>query len=290
MRHDYGFCDGAVLPIGEVTVSAFDRTVLYGLGAFETVRLHGGRPFRLERHLARLARSLAAVGLSPPAAVETLPAGVPALSARLEAPSALVRITVTAGAVPEIQAQVPSARPRVLALLRPAPEPERPPVRVGIAPFPQDPQAPLSGVKSTSYLTHYLQRDRAEGAGRLDDLMLDPAGFVIEGTVSNVFAVRAGRLLTPPIGAGLLPGVTRGTVLELAAELGLPVEERPLPRAELAEVDELFLTGAGKCLVGVDLLAGREMPAPRPVTDALRAALKRAIAAECGVPVESIRF
>jgi branched-subunit amino acid aminotransferase/4-amino-4-deoxychorismate lyase len=92
------------------------------------------------------------------------------------------------------------------------------------------------------------------------------------------------------VNAGILPGVTRGVILELATEQGLPVDERPLPLAELREVDEFFLTGAGKCLVAADVLDGRTLPAPRPVSSALHAALVRRIARECGVPEASVRF
>jgi branched-chain amino acid aminotransferase len=294
-----------VCAVAEAAVSVLDRTLLYGLGAFETVRLHGGRPFLLERHLERMRRSLGAIGLPVPALLDGLQSGVPELSARLDAPAALCRITVTAGPgrAPgtERDAEGGAKRDaergadaatgmRVIALLRPAPPVEMRPVTVAVAPFVHDPSSPIAGVKTTSYLTHYLQRDVAERAGRLDDLMVDGAGNVTEGTVSNVFGVRAGRLITPPLASGILDGVTRGVVLELAGEGRVPVDERALPAAELERLDECFLTGAGKCLVDVDVLVGRAMPAPRPVSAALKAALKARIARTCGVDVATIRF
>jgi len=284
-----GWIDGDIRPVGELTVSALDRTVLYGLGAFETVRLHGGRPFHFDRHLARVRRSLAAVGLPAPAALELLSRGVVALAAQADAPCALCRVTVTAGAG-ATEAHMPGTGMRVLAQLRSVPAVASGPVRVGVAPFAHDSRSPLAGVKSTSYLSHYLLRDAAEAGGRLDDLMLDTDGNVTEGTVSNAFAVRGGELITPPVSTRILPGVTRGVVLELAAERGLAVRERPLPLAELAGVDEFFLTGAGKCLVGVDEVAGHAMPVARPVTAGLRTALIRRIADACGVAPESIRI
>jgi branched-chain amino acid aminotransferase len=283
MNPGLAFCDGAVRTIEECTVSVLDRTVQWGLGAFETVRLHGGRPFLLERHLARLGRSLGSVGLPVPPAVATLTAGLPELARRADAPSALVRIMVTAGAA------AGGPGPRVMAILRPVPPVENKPVVIGVAPFVRDARAPLSGVKSLSYLDHYLQRERAEAEGRVDDLLLDTDGHVTEATVSNAFAVRGGRLVTPPV-AGILPGVTRGVILELAAEEGVPVDERPLPRGELQDVDEFFITGAGKCLVIADVVDGRQLPAARPVARRLREALVRRIARECAVPAESVRF
>ena len=290
MRIDsLAWCDGRVGPVAEAAVTVLDRTLLYGLGAFETLRLHGGRPFLLERHVERMRRSLSTIGLPVPPLLDRLAEGVPELSARLDAPSALCRITVTAGPEPPPGTD-PAAGMRVIALLRPVPPAEVRPVTVGLAPFVHDPGSPIAGVKTTSYLPHYLQRDAAERAGRLDDLMVDSEGHVNEGTVSNVFGVREGRLITPPLATGILAGVTRGVVLELAAQAGVPVDERALPTGELGLLDECFLTGAGKCLVGVDVLVGRTLPARRPVGAALKDALKRRIAATCGVDVATIRF
>ncbi len=284
-----GWIDGDIRPVEELAVSALDRTVLYGLGAFETVRLHGGHPFLFDRHLARLRSSLAAVGLPAPPALELLPRGVVELAARADAPSALCRVTVTAGASVS-EAHIRGTGMRVLVQLRSVPPVAIGPVRVGVAPFAHDSRSPLAGVKSTSYLSHYLQREAAEADGRLDDLMLDTDGNVTEGTVSNAFGVRRGELITSPVSTKILPGVTRGAVLELARELQLTIHESPLRLAELAELDEFFLTGAGKCLVGVDELAGHRLPVERPVTAGLRTALIRRIATFCGVAPESIHI
>jgi branched-chain amino acid aminotransferase len=283
------WCDGKLCDATEACVSALDRTLLYGLGAFETFRLHGGRPFMLDRHLERMRRTLESMGLAVPASVAELPDGVVQLAASQSRPSALCRVTVTAGAGPDAAGGEGSGQ-RVLAMLRDPPGPSEPPVRVGLAPFAVDARSPISGLKSTSYLTHYLQREKAERSGRVDDLMLDRDGCVAEGTVSNVFVVRKDELHTPPLLAGILPGVTRGVVMELASASGITVVERPLPLAELAQVDELFLTGAGKCLVGVDEIPGRSLPADRPVTTALRRLLAERIAEACGVNVESVVF
>ncbi len=286
--HAYVWLDGEVVPAARAAVSVFDRTLLYGLGAFETFRLHGGEPFLVDRHVERLQRSLAAVGLPAPAALAGLPSGVRELAARNDAPNTLCRVTVTAGAGPDLGAGC--APSRAVAILRAVPPPARAPVSVGIAPFLHDRRSPLAGVKTTSYLQHYLQRDAAETAGRLDDLMIDEDGCITEGTVSNAFAVRDGRLITPPVSVAILAGVTRGVVLELARASGVPVDERPLPLGELERVDEFFLTGAGKCLVAADLVGERTLPARRPVTTSLRSALIARIASECRVAADTIRI
>jgi len=272
--------DGELREAGSVGVSPLDRTVLYGLGAFETVRLFAGRPFLIARHLERLRRSLASLGLASPRGLSGLPADVEALARRAGRPSALARITATAGPVGG-----GPAGGHLYALLRAVPpRPAAGAVRVGVVPFAHEGRSPVAGVKSTSYLVHYLLRERAEAEGRYEDLMVDESGEVREGTVSNVFAVCSGRLLTPPLEAGVLAGVTRGLALELAAGLDVPAEERALTLAQLAGADEVFLTGAGKGLVGVDELVGHgRYGDARPVTTALRAALAARVAAECGV-------
>lgn len=285
---DQVLVDGRVLPAAEASVSVLDRTLLYGLGAFETFRLWGGVAFRLEKHRARLLRSLAALGLPGPSALDGLPAGLAALSSAARAPEALCRLTVTGGSAPGGSCVTPM---RVLAMLRPVPRPWRGRrVVVGVADAVHERSTRLTGVKSTSYLDHYLLRERAEASGHIDDLLLDGAGRVAEATVSSVFMVARGRLVTPPLSAGVLEGVTRGEVLALARAAGLPALEADFTLAELQAAEECFLTGAGKGLVGVDEVAGREFPAARPVTQALTAALARAIADCCGIDAGRVVF
>lgn len=287
--NEWAVCDGEIRPAAEVMVSAFDRTLLYGLGAFETVRLYGGQPFLLDRHVARLRRSLGSLGLDVPQAIETLPRDVVALAERAGRSSTLCRITVTAGAGSVLGSQAGQAR--VLVHLRDVPQrPRGRPVEVGLLPFALDARSPLAGVKSTSYLMHYLLRERAEQAGRVDDLMIDAAGRLTEATVSSVFVVLGGRLVTPPVEAGVLPGVTRSVVLELAAELGLPTAEESVHQEQLGQLDECFLTGAGKGLLAVDILDGRRLSEQRPLGTALAAALARRVARICGVPLSSVVF
>ena len=281
----YGWMDGHLLPVGEMSVPVVDRTLIYGLGAFETVRLFGGRAYLLERHLDRLHRSLEALDLPVPAAVACIADGLGALSEADGAPDALARVTVTAGS-----ASGGGADMRVFIALRDVPARTQGPVIVGVADFAHDTRSPLVGVKSTSYLVHYLLRERAEAGGRTDDLMVDGQGRVTEATVANAFVVAGGRLITPPLSEGILAGVTRARVLELAHELGQEVAEETLGRAALGAVDEVFLTGAGKCLLSVDVIDGRTLPVERPFSDALRLALRKDIAATCGVELDRVRF
>jgi branched-chain amino acid aminotransferase len=277
----WGWMDGDLRLAREIVVSAFDRTLLYGLGAFETVRLWNGVAYLLDRHLERLHRSLAAVGLPQPAALAAVAEGIHALASRMESPSVLARITVTAGSS---TADAQAGGMRVIIGLREVPDVTAGGlVEVGIADFAHDTRSPLTGVKSTSYLVHYLLRERAERAGRVDDLMVDIHGRVTEATVSNVFGVRAGLLVTPPLSEGILEGVTRGRVLELAAGIGIQARQEPLLREALTALDECFLTGAGKCVLPIDVLDGRRLSGARPVSDQLAVAMARDVAERCGV-------
>ena len=287
-----GWIDGAVLPLGEIRLSAFDRTLLYGLGAFETVRLFGGTAYLLDRHLARLKRSLGSMQLSVPKAVDEIPAGLSMLVERNASPEVMARITVTAGtsagSAGDCATEGDQGMHVIMALREVPVVPPR--VVVGVTPFAPSSHSPLVGVKSTNYLVHYMLRERAEAEGRTDDLMVDSEGHITEATVANVFCVSGGRLLTPPVSHGILPGVTRARVLELAVGAGLELVEKPLHRSDLKHVDECFLTGAGKCLLQVDEVDGRALPEQRPCSDRLRAALVSDIAVSCCVPQGELDF
>jgi len=282
----WALIDGEVVPAEEARFSAFDRTLLYGLGAFETLRLFEGRAFLLQRHVDRLHASLAAVGLPVPPIVHGLAEQLAALSLRAGRPHALCRVTVTAGpAGADVSAM------HVIANLRELPEPRGTRrIEVGLVDFAHDLRSPLAGVKSTNYLIHYMLRERAEADGRIDDLMVAPDGRITEATVANVFFVFDEQLVTPALEGSILPGVTRAHVLELAAELELPVVERAVHRDELVGATEAFLTGSGKGLVDIDVLAGRTLPVERPRARALAHALARSVEAHCALPAGSVVF
>ncbi|GJM20704.1 MAG: branched chain amino acid aminotransferase [Planctomycetota bacterium] len=286
MSEQWALFDGQVVPAAEARVSAFDRTLLYGLGAFETVRLFEGRAFLLDRHVERLHASLGAVGLAVPPFVNDLAQQLADLAERAQQPNALCRITVTAG---DAGAGVNDMH--VIAQLRAAPEPRGSRrMEVGLVDFAHDLRSPLAGVKSTNYLIHYMLREAAEAAGRLDDLMVEPEGGITEATVANVFFVFDGELVTPALEGSILPGVTRAHVLELAQRLELPVRERRVHRDELPTASEAFLTGSGKGLVDLDVLAGRTLPTERPHSLALADALARSVEQHCALPAGSVRF
>ena len=267
--------DGRLLPRAEARVSVDDLGFLYGAACFETMRARGGAVFRLYRHLDRLARGLALLGVEPPDRA----ALCRALAATLEAnalPDARLRLTVSAGqgsGRPDLAA---AEAPTVLVVAEPAAAPPAA-ARLAVASARLDERSPLRAAKTANYLPFLLARAEARAAGAGEALLLNSRGEVAEASTANLFAVVGGRLLTPPLEAGSLPGVTREAVLECARALGLAVEERALPLALLGQAAEVFLTNSVAGVWPVAEIAGAGAPwraaaAPGPLTARLAAA------------------
>jgi branched-chain amino acid aminotransferase len=244
-------CRGA-----EATLSLFDRGARDGEGLYETVRVYGGRPFLWEQHLERLVLSAAVLGFPVPASPVTLREALDQLLAAERLEDAVVRMTVTRG--------IPGGRPtRTGAWVEVEPIAARlwHGTRRGAATLivskrPFEP-GPLGPHKTTSRLAYHLAREEARVARADETLLVSPHGQVLEGAVSNVFAVAGGEVRTPPLAAGILPGVTRALVLRLCAVAGIPAREQALTLAELRGADEVFLTNSVQEVVPVGVLDGR---------------------------------
>src|SRR5512134_3518340 len=237
--------DGRIVPPAEATVSVFDRGFLYGDSVYEVIRTYGRRPFELASHLRRLAGSARRIGLVPPwdaarteaEILRTIEASV-AGGEEPEEPGAApwnvgeryVRVMMTRGAGEIGIDPALAVDPRAIVIARPVHGPPRETylrgvkaVVVGIERV--SPQAMDPAAKTGNYLNSVLAVREARARGAHEALLLDHAGFVTEGSTSNVFAVRAGRLETPPVEIGILEGVTRAAVLALAREAGQQVAE-----------------------------------------------------------------
>lgn len=244
-------CRGA-----EATLSLFDRGARDGEGLYETVRVYGGRPFLWEQHMERLVLSAAVLGFPVPASPVTLREALDQLLAAERLEDAVVRMTVTRG--------IPGGRPtRTGAWVEVEPIAARlwHGTRRGAATLivskrPFEP-GPLGPHKTTSRLAYHLAREEARVARADETLLVSPHGQVLEGVVSNVFAVAGGEVRTPPLAAGILPGVTRALVLRLCAVAGIPAREQALTLAELRGADEVFLTNSVQEVVPVGVLDGR---------------------------------
>jgi branched-chain amino acid aminotransferase len=238
--------NGEIVAADAARVSVFDTGFLYGDGIYETMRSYGGRVFALDRHLRRLERSAAHVALAlPPRAALT--EAIQAVIRANECPDCVVRMTVTRGALGRRLDLSSSGPPSVLVVSDPIEpgldERNASGIRVVFSRYLRHSTHPLAGVKSTNYQVSLFARNEAREAGAQEVLIPNESGEIVEAAAANVFYVDGGRLLTPPLGSGILGGITREVVIELASARGLEVAERTLPRQRVHSLDELFLTG-----------------------------------------------
>jgi branched-chain amino acid aminotransferase len=254
--------DGKYFDRDNAAVSVFDHGLLYGDGVFEGVRAYDGRIFRLERHLERLYHSAKAIWLEIPYAPHEMTKIVTDARARSGIADAYIRLIVTRGAGDLGLDPRKCARPTVICIvdtikLWPADRYERG-LTCLTAATPIAHRENLSPrVKSLNYLSHILAKVEGIAAGVDEVIMLDAAGYVAEASGMNLFAVAGNVVITPPAYAGILRGVTRDAVLELAADAGYGVEERLLNRYDLYTGDEVFLTGTAAEIAAVTKLDGR---------------------------------
>ncbi len=296
--------DGTLVPPSAARVSVFDRGFLYGDSVYEVIRTYGGRPFELPAHLARLRHSADRIGLEPKwdasrtaAEIErTLAASsggdVPdPAAAPWNVGERYVRVVMTRGAGEIGLDPALAVDPVALVIAQPL---SGPPARayvegvmaaiVGVRRA--SPQAIDPSAKTGSHLPNVLALREARAAGAHEAFLLDDRGFVTEGSSSNVFAVRGGRVLTPPLAAGILEGVTRGLVLGLAGRLGLPAEETPLRPEDLEGAEEVFVTSTIREIVPVVSLGAHPVGSgrPGPVTSRLHQAFRRLASGAVGAP------
>lgn len=252
--------NGTLVPDDEARISVFDHGLVTGDGVFETVKVARGVPFALSRHLARLGRSAAGLGLAEPD-LEQIRAGALAVIESSGRPElARMRITVTGGIAPLGSERGGSPLTAIVALGEmhaPAPW-----VDVTTVPWPRNEHGALSGLKTTSYGENVRALAYATSHDGSEAIFANTAGNLCEGTGTNVFVVSDGRLLTPPLSAGCLAGVTRALVIEWSG-----AAEQDLPLAALAEADEAFLSGTTRDVQPIRSVDGQVLAAaPGPVT------------------------
>ncbi len=266
--------DGRLVPPEQAVVSVFDRGFLYGDSVFESLRTYGGVPFALDEHLARLERSAARVLIALPVSIATLREEISLAVASHGSAESYVRLTLTRGTGRALGLDPELAREPLRVVLVSTLSP--PSVELydhGMAAItfraerPSDAPA-VADAKIGNYLLAVLamQAARAQGAG--EALLEDANGHILEGSTSNLFAVFAGTLLTPPETAAILPGITRAHTLRIAAELGIPVELRTPRKSELGNADEVFITSSIRELVPVVSIDGKRVGPglPGPIT------------------------
>ena len=257
--------NGVLVDEGEAHVPALDHGITVGDGVFETMRTVDGVPFALDRHLARLHRSASGLGLCLPdrAVLERAVREVVAASGMEEC---RIRLTITAGAGPLGSGRVDGDCTIVAAVA--TLDPVDPVTDVITVPWVRNERSPLAGLKTTSYADNVVALARAKERGATEAIFANTRDELCEGTGTNVFVVVGGRLVTPPLSSGCLPGITRGLVLECTDAV-----EETLPYDVLYEADELFLTSTLRQVQAVAHVDDHAVAAaPGPVTRAAHAA------------------
>ena len=265
------FIDGKYYSAQQAKISVFDHGLLYGDGVFEGIRAYNGRVFKLKEHIERLYCSAKAILLEIPLSPEAVTRAVVETCRRNRIRNGYVRLLVTRGVGTLGLNPNRCKRPSVIIIagtiqLYP-PEYYEKGLEIVTVPTTRNLHSAVNpAIKSLNYLNNILAKIEANIAGVEEAIMLNAEGYVAECTGDNVFIVKAGKLLTPPLYAGALYGVTRGVVLDLARERGVPVLETNLTRYDLFNAHECFLTGTGAEIIAVVKIDGRVIGNGKPGT------------------------
>jgi branched-chain amino acid aminotransferase len=270
------YVNGVIRSGADATVPVFDHGFLYGEGVYETLRTYGGQPFLFERHAVRLRQSAALMALEVPVSDAELLGRVRAtMAAHPALDEAYIRILLTRGVGDLSYSLSACPTPTLVIIVKPlGGQPARTfsdGIRVSLVSVRRNhPQALNPMIKSNNLLNNALAMQEALSRGAEEALMQNQAGELAECSQSNVFLVRGGALLTPPLSAGLLPGITRAFVMELASELGVPCREARLTPADLATADEAFITGTTREVTPIVAVDDQRIGTGKPGPIALR--------------------
>lgn len=268
------WCNGVWLDALDFTTAPTDRGLMHGLGLFETILALDGRPAFAELHIARFIASCRRLGWTP-----VLPDLQQVMAELLETNElstgrARIRLSISAGTgmVHDL-----SLGADYVVWLTAVPAPD-PPVSAtaNLSPWARNERSALSGLKCSSYAENLVALQHAAGLGFEETVFLNSSGNVCEAATSNVFVVRDGKVFTPPLDAGCLPGITRGLAISFAGKLSIHCEEKNLSAEDLRTADELFITSSIRGVMGLSRFEERTLEVG-PVTQALRQAWTDAV-------------
>ncbi len=287
MNDETVFLNGLFVPLKNARVSILDRGFAYGDGLFETMRAYRGSIFRQEAHLDRLLSSLEQIMIDLPLTRGELQDALHRTLKHNQLENSILRLIITRGEQqPGLLSHASTSPTMVIHARAYEPPPEHwflDGVRISLFPGSAVRTSTLSQqIKSSNYLSHILVRELAEKQNSVEGILLDDHNYVTEGTVSNLFMVKDGKLSTPALNQHILAGITRQAVLDIAKENGIPTVERAITAHELLLADEIFLTNSGVEILPVSHVDGKTIGQwkAREVTPKLQSAFRKTVEAE----------
>ena len=260
------YLNGAYLSLDEAKISVTDSGFLYGFGCYETLRGYRGRVFRLNEHLIRLSQT--AEHLKLPVDIQELKIIITEILLRNDYENVRLRITITGGKTNQLMGGNAILSPTILVTavkyIPYSTDIYEKGFNVIIASMSRSSLSSLSEMKTICFLESLLVREEAYSAGADDAIFLNEKGFLAEASSSNVFLVSGGFLKTPRLGSGLLPGVTREVVLELAKKYGLSTMETDIKLEELQAAEEVFITNSMIEIMPVSKVESKIISSGRP--------------------------
>jgi len=258
------FLNGRFLPLEQATVPVLDRGFIFGDGVYELIPVYSRSPFRMDEHLARLERSLAAVRIANPYARDRWRSVILDLVAQQPGEDQGVYLQVTRGVAKRDHAFPAGVAPTVFAMSNPLVNPPAELVEKGAAAVSAPDNRWLRcDIKSISLIGNVLLRQVSADAGAVETILFRD-GILTEASAANVFVAKNGLLLSPPKSNLILPGITYDVVVEIAQQLGLPLDFRDIREAEVRAADELWVTSSSKEILAVVELDGKPVGDGRP--------------------------
>lgn len=278
------FISGQFYAKEDAKISVYDHGLLYGDGVFEGMRSYSGKVFKLREHMLRLYESARAIQLTIPMTMEELEANVYRTLELNKLNDAYIRLIVTRGAGSLGLDPNRTSHPQIIIIadmiaLYPKEHYEKGLDLITASTIRNHPAALSPRIKSLNYLNNIMAKMEGLQAGCIEAMMLNHKGEVAECTGDNIFIVKRDQLLTPPIDAGILEGITRNAVLELASEEGIQTREVALTRHDVYVADECFLTGSAAEVIPVVKIDNRPIGDGQvgPITRQLMLAFKQLV-------------
>jgi branched-chain amino acid aminotransferase len=263
------YINGKLYDKADAKISVYDHGLLYGDGVFEGIRIYDGKVFRLKEHVDRLFESAKAIKLEIPLTREQMVEAIQSTVAANNKKNGYIRPLVTRGAGYLGLDIRKTTDPQVVIIvddisLYPPELYDNGMELATVSTIRNHPNAVNPRIKSLNYLNNILAKIEAVQAGCVEALMLNHKGEVAECSGDNIFVVKQGALRTPPTDAGILDGITRRCVFEIAAKAGIPVHEMALTRHDVYNADECFLTGTAAEVIPVVKCDGRVIGSGKP--------------------------